>query len=206
MKDASLAQDSAYERRRSPGRTIAFAVLLAISATGLVVSIVFYQQLLGNQTLAWRGTRISNTGGGIVAPGAVLLCLLFTVTSALLLATQSFSWFRRTTGSALKAYEFFVDGTKLTADEVHRRLSTRDPAVYRPLPVVKRGRIRVRLFWATDDQHAVFTVHERGRSGALFAPIPLDGDAYTPIIGMTPDDYARPHPAPGGPQPFGARS
>ncbi|MFT4281534.1 hypothetical protein [Microbacterium sp.] len=198
MKDATLSTHPDFALRRSPGLTAVFGGLAAIALLGLVLAIVFYGDLAQTETVSWRG-RSTTAFAGIVAPAAVGLSAFAAFLFGWLALSNSTRWVRLSTGSVLRGFELVVDGDASTADELHRRLSTGDPAQYLPVPVAKRGDLRVHIYRADPDRRAFVTIEQRGTGEPRAWPlIELADRGYVQIKRRRAEDFAKPYVPAGG--------
>lgn len=198
MKDLTLLGDPGFALRRSPALTIVFGALGAVAAVALILCLVNYDGLAGNGVVSWRG-RSTDALPVIVAPGAVALTALATVTFGWLAVSGATRWRRTSTGTVLRGFELPVAGDAAVAGELHRRFATGDPAVYLPVPVVKRGDIAVRVYRADADRRAFVTVQLGTGAGARTWPlIELSDRGYVQIKRRDAAHFAQPYVPAGG--------
>ncbi len=194
MKDATLAQHPDFVRRRSTGLTVTFAALAALALVGLVLAIVFYGELAQTESVSWRG-RSTTALAGIVAPAAVGISAFAAFLFGWLALSNATRWVRVSTGAVLRGFDLPVAGDAAVGDDLHRRLSTGDPAQYLPVPVAKKGDLHVRVYRADADRRAFATIQLGPRTWPL---IELTGPAYVQVKRRTAEDFARPYVAAGG--------
>lgn len=193
MKDRTLEQDPDFTSGRSPVATTIFATLAIVALLGLVLVIVFYGDLSQNESVSWRG-RTSTSLGGIVAPGAVVICAFLAFLFGWLTLSGATRWVRLSTGTAMRGFELRVAGDAAVGDELHRRLATGDPAQYLPIPVAKKGQLAVRVYRADADRRAFVTVQlGTGPDARTWPLIELRDRGFVQIKRRTPEDFAKPY-------------
>lgn len=198
MKDATLARHPDFTLRRSGALTGVFAALAALALVGLILAVVFYGDLAQTESVSWRG-RSTTALAGIVAPAAVGLSAFAAFLFGWLALSNSTRWMRSSTGTALRGFKLVVAGDEATGDELHRRLSTGDPAQYLPVPVAKKGDVRVHVYRADADRRAFVTIEQRGQGEPRTWPlIELADRGYVQVKRRTAADFAKPYVASGG--------
>jgi hypothetical protein len=194
MKDAVLEQHPDFVLRRSAGLTVTFAALSAVAVVALILAIVFYGDLSQNETISWRG-RSTTAFAGIVAPAAVAISAFAAFLFGWLALSNSTRWVRVSTGTVLRGFDLPVSGDAGTGDELHRRLSTGDPAQYLPVPVAKKGDLHVRIYRADADRRAFATIQQGAQTWPL---IELSDRGYVQVKRRRAEDFAKPYVAAGG--------
>lgn len=198
MNDATLLQHPDFERSRSTALTVTFTVLALVAVAALVLCVLNYEAIGDNGTVVRRGVR-TDALSGIIAPGAVAISGFFALLFAAFAVVGSTRWVRRSTGAVLKGVELIVAGDDSTAAALHARLATGDPAQYMPIPVAKKGDIRVRLYRAEADRRAFVTVQRgRGTASTTWPLIELADRGYVQIKRRAASDYTQPYTGPGG--------
>lgn len=198
MTDLTLQRDADFVRRRSPALTATFAVLAAATATGLVLALAFYGQLAQTESVSWRG-RTTTALTGIIAPGAVLVTAFLTLNFLALLVFGATRWVRVSTGTPLRGFEMAVLGGPEIADELHRRFATGDPEQYLPVPVSKKGPIRVHVYRADADRRAFVTIQlGTGDQARTWPIIELRDRGFVQVKRRKPEEYSKPFVATGG--------
>ncbi len=198
MTDRTLADDPDFVQRRSPVLTGVFVTLAMVAGAALVLCLVNLDALAGDGTVSWRG-RSTTALSGIVAPTLVGLSAFATVLFGWLALSGASRWVRVSTGAVLRGFELRAAGDDAVAAELHRRLATGDPAQYLPVPVAKRGDIRVHVYRADADRRAFATVQNGSGDAARTWPlIELRDSGYVQVKRRTAEDFARPYIASGG--------
>lgn len=198
MNDPTLQQHPDFVLRRSAARSVVFGVLAVAALVALVLSIVFYGQLAADSMEEGLPTR-RGAFAPLVAPGAVVLSAFATFLFGWLALSGASQWQRVSTGARLRGFELRVAGDAAAAAELHRRFATGDPAVYLPVPVDKRGAVRLRVYRADADRRAFVTVqHGTGSAMQHWPLIELKDRGYVQIKRRGVDGYAQQHIATGG--------
>lgn len=198
MKDATLSQHPDFALRRSTALTGVFAALAGLALLGLILAIVFYGELAQTETVSWRG-RSTTALAGIVAPASVGLSAFAAFLFGWLALSNSTRWVRSSSGTKLRGIELLVAGDGATGDELHWRLATGDPAQYLPIPVAKKGDLRVRIYRADADRRAFITIEQRGQGEPRTWPlIELADSGYVQIKRRNAEDFAKPYVSAGG--------
>lgn len=198
MTDLVLETDPDFARRRSPALTGVFVTLAVIAAVALVLCLVNYGSLAGDGTVSWRG-RSTTALPGIIAPTLVAMSAFATFLFGWLALSGATRWTRLSTGTPLRGFELKAAGDDALAAELHRRLATGDPAQYLPVPVARKGDIRVHVYRADADRRAFVTVQRGKAAQAQTWPlIELRDNGYVQVKRRTAEDFARPYVAAGG--------
>ncbi|MCK2035331.1 hypothetical protein KZC51_04200 [Microbacterium sp. SSW1-49] len=195
MKDATLAQHPDFTLRRSTALTGVFVALALLALLGFVLAITHYGELAQTESVSWRG-RSTTALAGIVAPASVGLSAFAAFLFAWLALSNSTRWVRTSTGTKLRGIELVVAGDGAIGDELYRRLSTGDPAQYLPIPVAKKGELRVHIYRADADRRAFITIEQRsGAEPRTWPLIELADRGYVQIKRRNAEDFAKPYVA-----------
>lgn len=172
---ALAARPDLFAVERSVPRTVVYAATTVACAIGLLLTIVFFNQIHA-EMMQYTGRRSAFRALG--APGLVALAAFLTGSAVFGLFTDAHRWVFRPTGNVLKAYERKAQGDEAMARQWHAAIQY-DPRDNFQRLKSNKGKILIRFYRepAASTTFATVTSARRGQDWGL-PVIPITGEQY----------------------------